>query len=179
MYNTLYKSGPLYSTEENVEQVQSLPRSLHKPSTTTASCSSEGGGDYCPGCHGHSTGVSSRVSAMWLLPNSKSHDFHNIIGGDSVQVHTLTHQISQPSTRFWQCQDMECHPAPSDNRIFNLYIFDEIRWASTASASRRALQELQAQGLPQSRRERGREIGTAPHFSPQQFQHPRHPHFRY
>ena len=43
--------------------MQSLPRSLHKPSTTTASCSSEGGGEYCPGCHGHSTGVSSRVSA--------------------------------------------------------------------------------------------------------------------
>ena len=107
MYNTLYKSGPLYSTEENVEQVQSLPRSLHKPSTTTASCSSEGGGDYCPGCHGHSTGVSSRVSAMWLLPTSKSHDFHNIIGGDSVQVYTLTHQISPPSPRFWQCQDIE------------------------------------------------------------------------
>lgn len=41
-------------------EVQSLPRSLHKPSTTTASCSSETGAEYCPGCH--STGVSSRVS---------------------------------------------------------------------------------------------------------------------
>ena len=43
-------------------EVQSLPRSIHKHSTTTASCSSETDGPYCPGCQSGPSGVSSRVS---------------------------------------------------------------------------------------------------------------------
>ena len=60
----LHEAAEVRGTEYS--EVQSLPRSLHKPSTATAgSCSSETGAEYCPGCH--STGVSSRVLKQWIL----------------------------------------------------------------------------------------------------------------